>query len=956
VELGDGVPLPRQYSAATNKDTTITGTMRANPLFGSERVVFQRKIDAGLGLLVSEAPVIPTDVTTPLMSGVEVRIDFTTDFTGNTIIASCIYQVTTVPPAPLRDLIQVPVRFCAIEGSPQAEGKSAGDTIAGSKLLSLLAQANTAIPTSIPPNAAPWANQARIVFRPAFATQGFPVIEDTIPDDSFTESDKLGDLALSGLGGGNLSDEARACLAAWENRYPDQVGIPLVNVRFFWDQPAVLGAVPQADFGLWVKGPSPLTGRRGDDLCGHPRNLLVSDVSSQFVGISDLALYNQPGTGLTADIPYALAHELGHAVLLGHGNGFDDNHGGLEPPNPGPRRFDEYCDPLATDSTSGRPNEDLPTPVVDCESSRSIMFPSSSSCAILQPLQIEQAREVAKLVPGAKFAAGVDPAGAIAHGDRGCAPPCGLPSDIFLAQLEVATTPAAAVTSFSHTTLGGIPDGVTDRYLFFADLDNDSATGCAPADLGFDTSFQGAELVTSADAAPSSGGPGAAPTVWRCQGGSLVEQTDPNIRAQAYTQTALVHDGGPSSVPLLGRVTVAVPDSVRGPAGNIVRVQGLAERVGTTLSDRLPLAPDAGGTINLTPPDLPDCFIDPLIAAPGQAITVTAPDLPSGEAILQFDGRELAAGPSTRFATSVPPTSASDARTTTPTQRGIHTVTVSVGGAAASCWMLVEGNAHTPTTTASVVPDPNAAGWHRGNARIDLKAVPAPDGGAVASITHSESGAQTGGATVAGANASIEVFAEGVTQVSFHATDVNGVNEPAQSLTVRIDKTPPTITCPTSAPTFLLNEAGSQVHATVADGLSGPTTTALMAAADTTTVGEKSASFTATDRAGNESAAGCAYVVVSAIEPERPTGPTPEQPTSPTPEGPTGPTPEQPTRPTPEEPIGPTPEEPTVTPPEERMAGRATAKAGEAAAEAGGASKGANETIAEAGVAIASGS
>ena len=242
----------------------------------------------------------------------------------------------------------------------------------------------------------------------------------------------------------------------------------------------------------------------------------------------------------------------------------------------------------------------------------------------------------------------------------------------------------------------------------------------------------------------------------------------------------------------------------------------------------------------------------------------------------------------------------------------------------------------------------NAAGWHSGNVSIGLQAVPAPGGAAVASITHSESGAQAGGATVAGANASIDVSAEGVTQVSFHATDANGVNEPAQSLTVRIDKTPPTITCPSPAPTFLLNEAGAQIQATVTDTLSGPITTTLTAAADTATVGARSIFFTTTDRAGNESTVGCPYIVVSVIEPREPTGPAPGEPT--------GPAPEEPIAPAPEEPISPAPEEPTVTPPKEATAGQAIAKAGEVAAEADGVAPGSNEATAGAGKATASGS
>ncbi len=77
LELGGrGVPLPKSYSADDNSDTQITGTMLANPIFGSERVVIQRTIPAGLGVTQSEAPVIPLSFSTPLVDSI-VEVVFT---------------------------------------------------------------------------------------------------------------------------------------------------------------------------------------------------------------------------------------------------------------------------------------------------------------------------------------------------------------------------------------------------------------------------------------------------------------------------------------------------------------------------------------------------------------------------------------------------------------------------------------------------------------------------------------------------------------------------------------------------------------------------------------------------------------------------------------------------------------------------------------------------------------
>jgi hypothetical protein len=130
----------------------------------------------------------------------------------------------------------------------------------------------------------------------------------------------------------------------------------------------------------------------------------------------------------------------------------------------------------------------------------------------------------------------------------------------------------------------------------------------------------------------------------------------------------------------------------------------------------------------------------------------------------------------------------------------------------------------SPHTTAQVSPPPNGNGWNRTNVIVTLNAEDNP-GGLVKQIEFSLTGAQPASAqVVAGNTASISLVTEGVTTVNYFATDVAGNREAPQSLTVRIDKTPPVISgmpasgCTLWPPTHKLVQVGI---VTAADALSG---------------------------------------------------------------------------------------------------------------------------------------
>jgi hypothetical protein len=130
-----------------------------------------------------------------------------------------------------------------------------------------------------------------------------------------------------------------------------------------------------------------------------------------------------------------------------------------------------------------------------------------------------------------------------------------------------------------------------------------------------------------------------------------------------------------------------------------------------------------------------------------------------------------------------------------------------------------------PTTAALTIPTPNPAGWNNTDVIITLIATGSPGGPGVEQITYSATGAQPIESTVVtGSSASIEVVGEGLTTISFFATDNVGDVETPKVVTVRIDKTPPTVSC-TANPDVLWPPNGSTVPVTIsgiiADGGSG---------------------------------------------------------------------------------------------------------------------------------------
>lgn len=117
---------------------------------------------------------------------------------------------------------------------------------------------------------------------------------------------------------------------------------------------------------------------------------------------------------------------------------------------------------------------------------------------------------------------------------------------------------------------------------------------------------------------------------------------------------------------------------------------------------------------------------------------------------------------------------------------------------ASGAFLTAAADTTPPTTTASRSRLPNAAGWNNSDVTVTLTATDDQAGSGVKSIQFSLSGAQGGSGIVQGDAASVAITAEGTTTLAYFATDNAGNAEASKTLTVRIDKTPPMLTCDVS--------------------------------------------------------------------------------------------------------------------------------------------------------------
>ena len=185
---------------------------------------------------------------------------------------------------------------------------------------------------------------------------------------------------------------------------------------------------------------------------------------------------------------------------------------------------------------------------------------------------------------------------------------------------------------------------------------------------------------------------------------------------------------------------------------------------------------------------------------------------------------------------------------------------------------LAPPDTEAPATTSGVAPAANPAGWNNGPLTVTLAATDNPNGSGVESIAYTVVNGQASSAgTVSGATASIGVSAEGVSTVTYRATDQAGNVEPAKTLTVRIDRSAPASgatrtpapdssgrnTTPVTVSLAAADSAGGSgvqsitVLRTTATGTTGETFPGASATFAVSAQGTTTVAYQATDLAGN---------------------------------------------------------------------------------------------------------
>jgi hypothetical protein len=276
-----------------------------------------------------------------------------------------------------------------------------------------------------------------------------------------------------------------------------------------------------------------------------------------------------------------------------------------------------------------------------------------------------------------------------------------------------------------------------------------------------------------------------------------------------------------------------------------------------------------------------------LSSACAPTVTVTGTDFVTSQTTVEFGGTpasSVAVGATPETLTAVAPSHV----------RGTVDVTVTTPAgtsptSGADQFTYIADTA-APTSSATPTPAPLSGndGWTTGPVTVALTADDGTCGSGVKDISYSATGAQTIPlTTVPGSSTSFSIANEGVTSVTFYASDNAGNVESAKTLTVKVDNTAPRVafgTPPAGAP-YLLNQPVAASYSCVdrVDGVDGGVGVASCAGTvpngsniTTSPVGTYTFTVSTADKLGNATSQSTSYNVTYKIclqyDPSKPSG------------------------------------------------------------------------------------
>jgi hypothetical protein len=485
-------------------------------------------------------------------------------------------------------VIQVPLRWCAVQGSTAAANPGAlGEPDTDNVLWRRHERATDRI--LIP--------GANITFRSAVTAAvlqnaNFPIIDDPTPPTSGGPG-ILGDIVDPTVNNAEWTALLNSCTTAWTNLAAGLgatiLGPIAVNINRFVDN-----AGNPTNLWGWGGFTSFTWSPASANLCSNPAAATSAQGGS--IVVVDFSV-----TSAAATDARLIAHELGHVLRLGHGNGVDDDSDGS---------FDDNvftCDPSETANTPA-----------------SVMHPTiTSGNDTVTALQRTTSRAMATVYSGAQ----IDPPAALVSGELLSDQRADLLEDVTSETVDINWVSMAANTSaelvlFSHTLRGRVSDKGTSQYVAFLDLDADPSTGGPPAWLGFATEFEGAELVTRVVVDPRRV---TTATVWSWDGTTFVDMTDRGVRARVDSPR-----GGEVPQSAYDVVILEMPLGLVGPVQPRVRFQAIAQQL--TLGKELDVVPgdaeewpsDRAVDVFFGQPLFPVCSATPDQIDPGDTVTIEA--------------------------------------------------------------------------------------------------------------------------------------------------------------------------------------------------------------------------------------------------------------------------------------------------------------------------------------------